>query len=76
MKICVTLDHYNRFNRVFFQFLNYKASIVTKNVNKPNCNYPFAFLNDNYPLNVFYTKVTRGSLELDFVAPWQRDVTL
>ena len=56
-----TLDHYNRFNRFFFQLLNYRASTVTKNVNKPNCNSPFAFLNDNYPLDLFYTKVTRGT---------------
>ena len=54
------LDHYNRFKRVFFQFQNYMASAVNTNVNKPDCNSPIAFLNDNYPLDLFDTKVTRG----------------
>ena len=87
---------------------------MNKNINKPYSNSPFAFLNDNYPLDLFYTKVTRGThsffllffifyffnnlititkyihtkltiyntlgrilcLELNFLAPWQRDVTL
>ena len=54
------------------------ASTVNTNVNKPYCNSPFAFLNDNYPLDLFYPKVTRGTRcsELNFLAPWQRDVTL
>ena len=59
---CKALDHYNRFNRVFFQFSNYRTSTVNKNINKPYCNSPFAFLNDNYPLD--YTKVTRGTYSL------------
>ena len=52
------MDYYNRFNRVFFYFKNYRASTMKKNVNKPYSNSPFAFLNDNYPLDLFYTKVT------------------
>ena len=61
---CKALDHYNRFNSVFFQFSNYMASTMNKNINKPYCNSPFAFLNDNYPLDLFYTKVTRGTYSL------------
>ena len=61
---CKASDHYNRFNRVFFQFSNYRASTVNKNINKRYCNSPFAFLNDNYPLDLIYTKVTRETYSL------------
>ena len=73
------LHHFIALIASVFQFYDSRAYSVTQTVIETYSKSSCAFLNDNYTLDLFNKGDERDAidcLEQEFLAPWQRDVTL